>query len=180
MRVTFLTVILAMAAMFLPGEAGATGEFPKVLHGNSQDIRWTQDAFFVHSGQPLLQLQLAPGLVVSMGKGTLMRFSALDIDAASYVLTIDNGFVLVTIPGTDRVYTLREGYYPVTLAPGAAQTFDARDVTMPTLADPGIQQGFLLGDMVLTQQDLYIASLRINISMINTALVSVIRGIFGH
>lgn len=160
--------------------AAADPEFPVVLHGNSRDVQWTDDAFVVRSTQPLLQIQLGPGLVASMGEGTSLRFSPVARETGRYALRVDSGVVLVAIPGSPRVHALHEGYYPVTVSPDTAQTVVSRGLAMPSLSTPGMAQGFHLGDMVLTQQDRYLDSLRINVTTINTAVVSVINGLFGR
>jgi hypothetical protein len=144
----------------------AADEYPKVLFGVLPQARDGGRSFEVEGN--LLQIQLAPGLVVSAGRGALLNlFPGPD---GGFLLAVNGGSVMAVETDVSRIVDLPPGAYRL----GTRQPLPAREAGFAS----DYRQGFALADAIMVRQQSYLETLRIDVKDINKGLVSLIRGLF--
>jgi hypothetical protein len=163
---TFL-ILLFQALMPLPGVAGDFS--PTILFPPGQ--AWptnASDAVTVEGA--LLQIELRPGQVISAQKGA--RLSLVQVGGSDNLeLGVLQGSVIWLDMATNTISPLLPGTYAIAPAGLVERGRIPRDEP-DTLAP-----GYRLADAVMTQQQKYLDSLKVDVRDINHFLASIIRGL---
>ena len=137
---------------------------------------------------PVAQIELAPGTIVSAGSGAILAFPRmLGHDGRTVLVVVRGPAFLVNLP-LNATHDLLPGSYLLVDAKKRGEVFsqDAESeqwvvpVALHSAPRQGLDpsQGFRLADSVMVRQQIYLDSLRIDVTAINHALASLIRSLF--
>ncbi|KAF0162703.1 MAG: hypothetical protein FD157_3812 [Rhodocyclaceae bacterium] len=127
-----------------------------------------------------LQLELQPGWVVAAQRGTQFAIVAADPARQLIALRVQRGTMTLVGLQTNALAQLPIGSYGITPA-GLDVNF--RGASPAATGAPGedtepLAPGYRMSDAVMTQQQKYLDSLKVDIRDINSGLASIIRGLF--
>lgn len=133
----------------------------------------------------LLQVELLPGLILSAPRGTQFSLAATNGEFGASGLTVLRGTLTALDLQSNAIMQLPPGRYLLASSPGATTAISAApDAT--TLASGArdaqpatdtLTPGYRLSDAVMTQQQKYLDSLKVDVRDINNILASIIRGL---
>lgn len=185
------TGVLALLFWLLTVSPVAAREFPSVIHGDA--------AMHVHSFGAVFeiesdatQVRLSRSLVATAGKGTAFELYAPLLDDDSKMLHVTRGSLVLIEEWSDRAETVAAGERFFYGAIHPARSVDEADrvrrpeirtIAAATKLEDAYTQwqhqeahpGFQLSDSVMTRQQEYLSSLKIDIIDLNRALSSFIR-----
>lgn len=134
----------------------------------------------------LVQVSLAANLVLAAGEGAnFLIEEAPGGPAGTHILGVGRGPVLLIDTARQRMERLGRGSYLVGAGrgsePAALQGLGNRSPgdDSPAHRDLELRQGFQLGDAIMTRQQAYLDSIRIDVRDINRAFSSLLRAIAG-
>ncbi len=160
------------------------GAYPRVLHGQAP-AALVGESVVVES--PLLQVELMPGIVLSVGAGAVLVLTPAREIGGDFVVTVINGPVLAVHVERGELRDLRVGYHVVGdgLPASANQAAGAhrQEWALPIEALPGYatlpaeqRTHLALGDGIMVRQQEYLDKLKVDVTVINRIVVSIIRG----
>lgn len=166
-RLLAFLLLLSRLLMPLPGAAGDSS--PQILF--PPDQAWPADASGAITVEgALLQIELRPGQVISAQRGA--RLSLVKTGSGNEVeLSVLHGPVIWLDIATNTVSPLPPGTYivaPTGLVERGRIPRDEADTLTP---------GYRLADAIMTQQQKYLDSLKVDVRDINHFLASIIRGL---
>ncbi len=157
------------------------GDYPRVIYPKGHSLSYdAPNSMRVQVA--LLQIEIRPGLILSATRGSEIQVIQSSEAAGSHdVLIYGEGMTAVDLL-TNDVAVLPAGSYRVTsnsdnVSPGASpqpQTVEGNSDPVPVDV---ISPSFRLSDAILTQQQKYLDSLKIDVKDINKMLASIIRGL---
>lgn len=131
-------------------------------------------------GTAWLQIELQPGWVVAAQRGTQFAIAVADPARQLTMLHVQRGTVTLVGLQTNALAQLPVGSYGITPAgldvnfrsASPAATGASGEDTEP------LTPGYRMSDAIMTQQQKYLDSLKVDIRDINSGLASIIRGLF--
>ena len=138
----------------------------------------------------LLQIEIAPGMVLSAGRGAMIALLQPAHADAHLVVAVLAGPVLALNLGLNEVRDLGIGSHLLSLRAAQAgeraaqRTGGAADWALALATSDqerralGLGQGFQFADSIMIRQQAYLDALRIDVRQINHGLASVIRRFF--
>ena len=189
-RFLFMACLLLLGMLAARSHAVEDG-YPKVIFG---EIRGAVVSGGGLIGAPLqvlsavAQIELGPAIVVSAGEGAILGFLRAEEHPGRLVITLLRGPALLLNLVDNGVRDLHPGRYLAALDASSANSLargGGQDDWVVQLTSVDLErrsfepaQGFHVADSVMIRQQSYLDSLRIDVSPINQALVSLIRRLF--
>jgi len=127
-----------------------------------------------------LQIELQPGWVVAAQRGTQFAIAVTDPVRQLTVLRVQRGTMTLIGLQTNALVRLPIGSYGITPAGLDSNFHDASPAvnSAPDEDAEPLTPGYRMSDAVMTQQQKYLDSLKVDIRDINRGLASIIRGLF--
>jgi hypothetical protein len=160
---------------------------PEVIHGEASASTNAFGAVYEIESD-VGQIRLSPSLVATAAKGTVLEVYAPIFGDDTGFIRVTRGNVALIDERSDRAQTIATGgriAYDTTPAPIAGEN---GPVESPAIAAPReleeattqwqlleSRQGFVLSDSVMTRQQEYLASLKVDITDLNRVLASFVR-----
>lgn len=168
-----LVLLLALIAPVVQAE-----DYPRVVFPQGHAL--VADAGgAVTVGVPLLQIELRPGWVLAATRGT--RFALADAgEDAGLDVQVAGGELTMLNLHDNALLRIPKGSYRLAAAGGHGVSIRPQtdDEATPLPAEAGtLSPGYRLSDAVMTQQQKYLDSLKIDVRDLNKALASLIRGL---
>lgn len=181
-RIRAMLVFALLMLYVLPGWAGDA--LPRVVFPAGQALP-INVAGHVTADMALLQVELLPGLIVSAPHGTQFSIATTDGEFRASGLTVLRGTLTALDLQSNVVMQLPPGRYVVASSPGIAAAISAApdETALPSgtqaahAATDTLSPGYRLSDAVMTQQQKYLDSLKVDVRDINNILASIIRGL---
>lgn len=172
----------ALAAfLLLLGHTSARADevLPRVVFPPGYEIPLQADGV-VTVDTAWLQIELQPGWVVAAQRGTQFAIAVTDPARQLTLLRVQRGTMVLIGLQTNALAQLPIGSYGITPA-GLDSNF--HDASPGAMRAPGedtepLAPGYRMSDAVMTQQQKYLDSLKVDIRDINSGLASIIRGLF--
>ncbi len=171
-------LVLVVSFLFNVQPLSAAEQFPRVVYPQGHVLAVDSDAAVVVD-VALLQIELSPGLYLSAPRGT--RFAAGTWGNASpdQRLQVVGGDLTVLNLQSNAVAVLPPGHYRIAQGTGRStiSAIPAPDASPLASTRESISPDYRLSDVVMTQQQKYLDSLKIDVRDLNKALASIIRGL---
>lgn len=123
----------------------------------------------------LIQLEIAPGIVLSAGAGAEFLVTPPSADGGPW-LHVGAGPVTLANLAHDSIRPLPAGSYRLDAQLGESSGDGASDGVAPLASN--IRQGFQFGDYIMVRQQEYLNSLTISVAPLNQAISSFLTGLF--
>jgi hypothetical protein len=172
-----------VAALLLPTSAALVfaGDYPRVIYPIGHTLPADAQGS-VKVQVPLLQIEIRPGLILSASRGADIQVRPSSEPSGSQDLLIQGGAITAIDLLTNDVAVLPPGSYRVSSitvsAPSGISPQQALAESNPISSEVDVMSpSFRLSDAILTQQQKYLDSLKIDVKDINKMLASIIRGL---
>ena len=171
----------------------AARELPPVIHGDAA-VQMNAFGAVFEVASDLVQVRLNSSLVATAAKGAAFEIYPPLLGGSSEMLHVTRGSVVLIDERSDRAATIAAGgrlTYAAAVAPSVqpeivadlATPAEAHAIAPPAELEDATtrwqlqegRQGFLLSDSVMTRQQEYLSSLKIDIVDLNRILASFIR-----
>ena len=158
--------------------AQAEDAFPRVLFPAGQILPGEAEYVVTVEGA-LMQVELRPGLIASAQRGTQFSLAKAGIFRQSTQLNVVRGTLTLADIQTNAITQLPPGSYVINAAEITLKSDDAgSDRNSAASEEPEtLTPGYRLSDAVMTQQQKYLDSLKVDVRDINKVLASIIRGL---
>lgn len=158
--------------------AQAEDVFPRVLFPAGQSLSVEAGDVVTVEGA-LMQVELRQGLIASAQRGTRFSIAKGGLFSQSTQLNVVQGTLTLADIRTNDVAQLPAGNYVIGAAGLSIKSGDASPDRNKTTADDTETHapGYRLADAVMTQQQKYLDSLKVDVQDINKILASIIRGL---
>jgi hypothetical protein len=172
-----------LAATYLLFVAGASGaaEYPRVLFPSGQ-APVPDGSGMLAVDEAMLQIEIQPGVVVSAERGTRLLARPVGGSPGVLDLYIEHGSPTVIDTRTNAMVRVPPGRYRIdalhdSMAMLGAGTAPNDGAGFLPGANDGLSPGYRLSDSIMTQQQKYLDSLKIDVRDINNVLASIIRSL---
>lgn len=162
--------LLLLSRVLIPLPVAAADFSPQVLFPAGQSLPAAADGVITVEG-PLLQIELRPGQVISAQNGARLSLAKAGAIGSDIELVVLHGSVTWLDVTTNTISPLLPGTYtmaPTGLVERGRFPRDEADTLAP---------GYRLADAIMTQQQKYLDSLKVDVRDINHFLASIIRGL---
>lgn len=173
-----LATLASALLMLCVVPARAADAVPRVLFPAGQTLPVEAESVVTVEGA-LMQVELRQGLILSAQRGTQFSIAKAGLVSNAMQLNVLRGTLTLADIQTNAVTRLPLGSYAISptgisVHPGDASPNrnDATGAETETLAP-----GYRLSDAVMTQQQKYLDSLKVDVRDINHILASIIRGL---
>jgi hypothetical protein len=176
-----LSDLVAAICFLIVGAVAMAGEYPRVLFPQGETVEFDTLSEVVVT-TALVQIEVQPGVIISAERGTRLSVSAVRNAPGLVDLRINHGSPTIVDISTNAIYRVPPGQYRIDITPGATAMVSAvsgamTDATSLPVVDDGLMPGYRLSDAIMTQQQKYLDSLKIDVRDINNVLASIIRSL---
>lgn len=176
-RAPFALFVVLLLTCSLPSRAA---DYPRVVFPAGHVLPAVGDAT-ADVDVALLQVELRPGLILSATRGTRFALASRSDNSPDQELRIDGSPLTIIDLPSNSVVIVPPGRYRLALAPGVSSPLVAppptSDVSPDALDTSALSPGYRLSDAIMTQQQKYLDSLKIDVRDINNFLASIIRSL---
>jgi hypothetical protein len=176
-RLLFACIAFVLAVCVLPARADG---FPRVIFPEGHALA-ADAAGAVSVDVALLQIELRSGLVLSATRGTRLALASAGDAESEGELNVAGGSITIIDLRDNAVLRVPPGNYrlaPISTDAGLAIAALPMAQSGQIAADADVlTPGYRLSDAIMTQQQKYIDSLKIDVKDINKMLASIIRGL---
>jgi hypothetical protein len=182
----FIGKLGAALALITAASLAAATELPRVIHGAAPTTLVGEPVIV---DGPLLQIEVAPGVVLSATTGTVLVLTPARENDDAIAVTVITGQTLALNMNREEIRRLGVGTHLIgnNLSPrNAGQAAKGGDPwAAPIESMPGydalsseLRQGLLLGDGLMVRQQQYLDKLKVDVTAFNRVVVSIIRSLF--
>ncbi len=169
-----LSILLALGAL----SATAADISPRIVFPAGQDWPSPADGMITVEG-PLLQFELHPGQVISATRATRFSLAKNGSESDAVELNVVQGAVTWVDLDANAISHLPPGRYVLAPAGPGVKVLDATAgrAMIPREETETLAPGYKLADSIMTQQQKYLDTLKVDVRDLNHFLASIIRGL---
>lgn len=179
--VHFTGRLVATLTLLCATGAAVGASLPRVIYG-SAPATLVGEAITV--SEPLLQIELTPGVYVSAAAGAVLVLTQARDSGDAFALTLLAGPAMAVNTQREEIRSLAVGTHLIgsNIAPADAGRTGTDRWAEPIESLPGYaslsneqRQGLLIGDGLMVRQQQYLDTLKVDVTAINRLVVSIIR-----